>query len=102
MPSTGPGRDWGPANSQGQEILEDFLSRPVGVKVIVIMTVAVVDTVIVMIEASVAITGLFSVTREVSVTEVPGGAQEHEGRLGPGFLRAISWLYPGHRKPDMA
>lgn len=37
----------------------------------VILIVAVVDTVIVMTDALVAATGLFSVTRGVSVKEVP-------------------------------
>ena len=73
MLSTGPGGDWGPANSQGQGALEDSLSCPCagwyeGDRDY--DCVAVLDLVLVMIEASAATTGLFSAAREVSVQEV--------------------------------
>lgn len=69
--STGPGRDWGPASSQCQvpSRMSYPLLVPVGVKMTVMMIVAVVEIIIVMVEALVATAGLFSVTGVGSVKE---------------------------------
>lgn len=68
---------------------------PVGVKVMVMMTLT--DVVLVMVEASVATTDLSQGNTSIPQGGLPGGAQEDEG-----FPRAVSWLCRGHWKPDVA